>query len=110
MRKIVDCRWNTERKFFFCGGKYTNDNLQINDFEIAKASIYSNPAKDYFVVNLPSKETSLLQLLNVSGQIILEKKNINTTTKIATSALPKGVYFVRITTANQRITEKLFIQ
>jgi len=66
--------------------------------------IYPNPASDNISIIIPQK--SEIEISNLQGQII---KRINTTEKQMTidiSGLTKGMYFIKVTTENEIITNK----
>jgi len=64
-------------------------------------SVYPNPFTDNVNINLKN-QTSLLQIIDVTGKIILSKKNIPMGVQnINLNQLKKGIYFIRIVTDNQ---------
>ena len=61
---------------------------------IQGASIYPNPAKDRFMVQLPEAEmTGKLQLFDVSGRKVLEQQLKSTLNEIGVASLADSVYF-----------------
>lgn len=61
-------------------------------------SIFPNPTKDNFKVELPKGVNSAtISLANLTGEILINQ-TISSSEVISVSALPSGVYFVRITT------------
>jgi hypothetical protein len=60
-------------------------------------TIIPNPSNDKITISSPAiTGTSQLSIFNVSGEKILEMQLTNTETQIDISALPRGVYFVRV--------------
>ncbi len=71
--------------------------------------IFPNPAKN--VVNIQSSdEVNKVQILNLSGQIILEQTTSGKQTQFRTSEFKTGVYLVRVFSQNNVITRKLVIE
>ncbi|OSY88047.1 hypothetical protein WH52_08440 [Tenacibaculum holothuriorum] len=86
----------------FCHGNSTNQNncaavLSTNKEALLKTIISPNPVNDVITIhNLPHKATYIVY--NVLGkQIPIKKKTFNT---LNTSALAKGIYFLKISTSN----------
>lgn len=71
------------------------------------ANVYPNPAKEYITVKLdyftPSMEASITDML---GKTVHQQKLEGLKTKINTSHLEKGVYFLNVTGGTQKITKK----
>ncbi|MBC8319882.1 MAG: T9SS type A sorting domain-containing protein [Bacteroidetes bacterium] len=67
-------------------------------------SFYPNPANDNITISSTSL-TGITQLLifNVSGEKVIERQLTNIETQISVSALPGGVYFVRL--QNEKMVE-----
>jgi len=60
-------------------------------------NVHPNPAIKKITVTLPAtwKDNSLIQILNVSGKIVLQKSTITTPVDFEVEQLPGGTYFVR---------------
>lgn len=93
--------------------KYSNPiacNLGIESNNKKAMIIYPNPASEYFMIQ---NETSLsgisINIIDVSGKIVISKDNIKSDEIIIISDLNKGIYFVNITSDNFSKTEKLII-
>ena len=75
--------------------------------------VYPNPAQDKLYINsLNFSGTAQLQLVTIAGQIV-EQKMItvgNETTELNINHLPKGIYLLRLQTAQQTITQKVVKQ
>ena len=79
--------------------------------------LYPNPTKGQFQIDISGLNSSTLDMciVNMSGQIILCEKLNNVNSADFTKALdfsnyPKGVYFIRLTTKDIVLTEKIIIQ
>jgi hypothetical protein len=59
-------------------------------------SIIPNPGKDWITVAVPSIGNNLIEMFNTSGEKVIKKQLTETETQIDISALPRGVYFVRV--------------
>lgn len=82
------------------------DVLSTVDVSTEKASIlvYPNPAVD--VVYIESKNMKNATIYDMAGKKLLE----STTNKLNVSALPKGVYIIKIVTSDNKIFGKKFIK
>jgi len=70
----------------------------VNDIE-NNISVYPNPAKDFVMVEASSQIRSI-EITNYMGQVVSAVKDVETTkTRIETSSLSAGVYFVEVETA-----------
>ena len=79
--------------------------------EGGEIGVFPNPATDF--VNIKSFKNSLIktvQLVNMSGQILLEANNINQTElEMSIADRVTGVYYVRVLTENAIFTRKIQI-
>ncbi|MBL7814643.1 MAG: T9SS type A sorting domain-containing protein [Saprospiraceae bacterium] len=76
--------------------------VQYQSSALAFVKVYPNPANTQISVGL-NPETPLaeaqIQLINVNGQVIMTKKDLNTlTTELDISNLSNGIYFVKVIT------------
>ena len=83
--------WNN-----FCLTDYTPEgNMGVENINApAKISVYPNPFTDYLVVNTTTKGKAAIY--NMSGQMVLSVNVQSGSNRIETSALPKGVYILRV--------------
>ncbi len=71
-------------------------------------SIFPNPTKHIFTINLNGVDSKAVTVTNYLGQLIYETRTANTTTTIDLSTEKAGVYFVKVQTKdNYFITKKL---
>jgi len=68
------------------------------NFELTKISIFPNPVKDEFQIDLPNNEISKVEISNYLGQKVLTKKQ----NSIDISNFNSGIYFVKISTINNK--------
>jgi hypothetical protein len=81
--------------------------LQITDFLVSKFSVFPNPVKNYFTIQL--KENIVLKkvtIYNNIGQFIKSSKKLITDTFI----LSKGIYVLKIETDKGTASKKLVIE
>ena len=71
-------------------------NVKENNLNDVSASIYPNPVKDQFTLELKQEPVAGfdLQVVDVNGRIIEEKRIDNRKTKVVLSEHSKGTYFV----------------
>ena len=68
-----------------------------------KFAVYPNPANDILPFHHLHIKNTQLSIFNVSGEKVLERQLTDTETQIDISALPRGVYFVRV--QDEKMTE-----
>lgn len=83
-------------------GVYTPNGL-LEDFNNA-ISFYPNPAHGRVNVSLGDAKVGQLTVVNMVGQSIVVQPGTATTTSIDVSSLKAGLYFVRCTSADGKIT------
>src|SRR6185436_5897938 len=87
-----------------------NISLNSNVENTYSNSVYPNPAQNFFNIELPGK-TFDLSVTDITGRIVLEKKNISAFAQINSSDLHDGVYLIRASSGNNNIySEKIVIQ
>lgn len=101
-------------------GFQQSSNLSIlsvtNDPENSNStSIYPNPTEsNFFFVKrggkLNTHEELNYAVINTNGQIVRQGKTSETLIRISTEFLSPGMYFVRLTSQNNTINQKIIIQ
>ena len=81
------------------------DVLEKNNF----ITVYPNPAKDIIFIET-LKEVNKVQLVNITGQLVLEQIQRGNQFELNTSDFEVGIYFVKVFTSNNVITRKLIIE
>ena len=64
-----------------------------NEQEIQNVKIYPNPVNDWLYLKMQNQKDFSVQILDVSGRLIYNLRNIN---KIKTSQLSPGIYFLML--------------
>ncbi len=84
------------------------DNLGT-DFSLAQN--VPNPASDIATINfvLPGNKNATLRILDMLGNILVEKNVKGSTTQVDVKALTKGVYFYELEYNNQRLIKKMVV-
>ncbi|WP_445721438.1 T9SS type A sorting domain-containing protein [Flavobacterium sp.] len=82
--------------------------LSANDFEFYKqVTIFPNPAKDHFQVDLEnSLELKAITVYNNLGQQVATTNS----SKVNTSSLSKGMYYVEIVTNSGKANKKIIVE
>lgn len=73
-------------------------------------NIYPNPATDFITIEQAVNIPATLTLVNVKGQVLIEKDMDNQQQAIHTSDLPAGTYFLKIKTLEGMWVEKIVKQ
>lgn len=76
----------------------------INETTInLEMSVYPNPTTNYLQLKVEKFETLNVQLIDLQGKVIENKKVVGINTTIAMEALPKAIYFLKVTKDKQVI-------
>lgn len=74
------------------------------------AEIYPNPAIESFQINVLSNQPYSIEILNSTGNLVCEIDNINqSSVKINTKGMAKGIYFIKINGRSEIITKKIVV-
>jgi hypothetical protein len=75
----------------------------------AHLMIYPNPAKDWVTIQAPGRIIEI-SMADYSGRQVYHTTGNNSTETIPTSALPAGLYFLKVTTSAGTVNKKLVIE
>jgi hypothetical protein len=102
----------------FCGNTYTNTIVvtvtptTVKEYEkdALQINLHPNPAND--IVTITSKnDFSKIELLNVTGQVLLSETVNDKTRQINLNDFSEGIYFVKVVYANgMSVTKKVVKQ
>jgi len=76
----------------------------VTDFEI-----FPNPAKDEFTVRFKKETKGILNLMDVSGKLVLKTTVGGETKKISSRELESGVYFLYLLSGTETSIKKIII-
>jgi phage shock protein E len=84
---------------------------RVNATEMEEISVYPNPAsgKLYFK-NIHSAISEEISIINITGKVALKETNVWDNNGIDVSALPNGIYIVRIKTDQQIVSKKFVLK
>ncbi|MBI1288464.1 MAG: T9SS type A sorting domain-containing protein [Flavobacteriales bacterium] len=72
--------------------------LSVNELTEIQVSIYPNPTKDELNIRLEdASRSAIVQLMDVSGKVVLQANAKQTVTSISLDDLAQGIYLCRIT-------------
>ena len=83
--------------------------LSVNDFDLSEIKVYPNPVKDILNIYF-EQEISGIEIFNLLGQRIVDKKINTNTTSIDLSVFPQGNYILKIKSGNNQKTLKVVKQ
>lgn len=89
-----------------------NGTLSNQNFELNNVVVYPNPSKGIFNISLGDVQPTAITVYDLTGKIILSKKDIQTSnfeTSLDLTNAALGIYFVKIT-ANDQSTVKRIIK
>ena len=93
---------------FVISGVLTNESFELNSI-----SIYPNPSNGIFNITMGDVSPTLIEVYDITGKIIVSKKEFvtsNSETTIDLSTASQGVYFVKIAADNQQIVKRIIKQ
>ncbi len=106
---ILDCNPNNYQKPNQKNCINTGQTVNIKDLSATNMNInvYPNPFNDELTIDLNDGLTNntLISIYNSIGQVVAEKKATNHLNKISLAQLPKGVYFVKVSSVNDSYTQ-----
>ncbi len=73
-------------------------------------SIYPNPNRGNFHVDLKEKSNSSVEITNISGQVVYKKILNNLNNEIKLNGFSKGIYFVKVTNGTNTYFDKIVIE
>jgi len=82
-------------------------NTSIAETKNNQISVFPNPANEIIYIS-DIKENSIIQIIGISGKLILELKNPKNQININT--LSTGIYFLKIQNSNEIVTKKFIKQ
>jgi plastocyanin len=70
---------------------------------IDKISVYPNPARSIIHLNLSEPQNAMLKIINLAGQLIIERQIENGENIIDATKLPEGMYIVMVISNKKQI-------
>lgn len=81
----------------------------ISYVELA-TTIAPNPANESVEISFATSESKTISLVNSLGQTVLTKNTNDTSMRLDVSEFAKGIYFISITSRNQKAVKRLIVQ
>ena len=90
-----------------CGFPLSTGNSIEKEKEIL---IYPNPATDVITIEMGNTEPATIEILDITGKVVLIRNNQAQRATIDINNLPNGVYLVRVRSASQMEVQKIIKQ
>ncbi|MDR2084882.1 MAG: T9SS type A sorting domain-containing protein [Bacteroidales bacterium] len=103
------CHWQNETLLYHNSSYETcfESSLLIENY--SKFNIYPNPVKDILhIQNTDNSDINCISLININGQVIEQYQP--KTTQINISNIKEGIYFIRFSTKERDIIQKIVIE
>ena len=71
--------------------------------------VYPNPCKDKIHVSNSLENMFTVQIINLNGEVVLQKTDYSVNNEIDISDIPNGMYFVKIYTNHKVLSDKLIV-
>lgn len=92
-------------------GCYLVNDIPITADEISVFMIYPNPTtNDFTVKNISSNKTSVLQIINIVGEVVYTEKLFGKNECVVHSNLSTGIYFVSVSDERRNAVKKLIVE
>jgi hypothetical protein len=101
---ITDMNGCTTSSSYSVGVSTGVENIQISSSEV---KVYPNPANEFTVIEALGHKIDKIELLNLLGQKIFTNQVNDSITKINTTPLLSGTYFIKIYFNNNTVTKKI---
>lgn len=89
--------------------KYHPDDISVADYETSSAVVYPNPAEEWVRIDgLTGPSTT--QIIDLSGNIVLQQEDVTSETTLDISSLTTGFYIIRWSNQIASGVEKILIQ
>jgi hypothetical protein len=100
---IINDRYgNSRAPYEFILGVFTGN----KEISIEQITVYPNPVKDWLQINHDLESIDVLQVVDISGRLILEKTDF-VEKSLNVSALANGVYLLRLTKDGETVIIKI---
>ncbi len=86
-----------------------NDPVSVEDAKLFSLQTYPNPVSDRLFVSSEA-DLDLLELVNLSGQVLISTTNLQDQAELDVSHLPAGIYLLNAFINGQIVTEKIVKQ
>lgn len=86
----------------------TPQGIGYEDIEATRFNIYPNPATS--VVFIETNGNAQVSIIDITGRIVKEVETTENVTTISVNDINRGVYFIMVQDANNRIVEKLVVK
>ncbi|WP_431133774.1 M28 family peptidase [Psychroserpens mesophilus] len=84
------------------------DTLGLDNFLVSEVNLFPNPVKTQLNIEIPDHTTSVaLDLFDVSGKLILQQNTSEEITSLSMKNLPRGIYFLKISSSENTGTYKI---
>lgn len=93
----------------YCGKKYGEEEAE-EEIIANPFSLYPNPNNGIFTLETTNFENTTVTVYNITGQLILKGMLSQPFTTINLSEFSKGLYFLKVETPSETITEKIVYQ
>jgi hypothetical protein len=86
--------------------KISNQLTGLKGISVQAINVYPNPVKDWLQINHDLESIDVLQVVDISGRILLEKRDF-VEKSLNVSALANGVYLLRLTKDGETVIVKV---
>ncbi|PCJ65620.1 MAG: hypothetical protein COA58_09450 [Bacteroidetes bacterium] len=83
----------------------------VNEFDLGSISLYPNPNSGQFTIDLPKQDSKYsVVITNVTGQVVYTNNTFTSRNNTVQLDVPVGMYFVKITDANNAGVIKVLVK
>lgn len=89
--------------------EYREITLDIPEKDLAKLSVYPNPARETVIVEWDGNTSAQVELYDIQGRFVLDTRMVGDRLTLPISHLNRGTYVLRLVTSTDVVTERLII-
>ncbi len=82
-----------------------NTGVGVDDVEDGKVNVFPNPTTE--LVNITTNAVYVIQVMDISGKVLLDNLVVDGKTTIDLSLFPEGLYLIKFTSSNDSFTRKI---
>jgi len=90
--------------------EYICFSTEINETIIVSVEIFPNPVTDHILVSTDAQAPARLEVLNITGQLVLDQNLYDKKTLINFSAFPSGIYLCKFYLNNETLVTRKIIK
>lgn len=84
----------------------SNQNTGVDDLSSVRLNVYPNPAADFIYVEFDQKTDFLVEVIDITGRIVISNKVFEEKRRIDISELTSGLFFIKVSHQSEIFTSR----